>query len=293
MDYRAFEQRLLDTIFTTDVQLNPATIAFLYKLSVQEASDLLQQAAVAGLLNIESDDEGNIIYLYPNRVKLPGRENAGPKKAGAPGIAGIGPGAGVNPMQTALARTDAAGLGGLSVQAAAPGLAPGRAGADLVVDSIDMTEAAGSTPAAGPDGHRTMSCPFCSETVLVGAKKCKHCHEFIDFAMRDLQALKQASATPAALVPAVVQQQFQQQQLQQLQQQQQQQLLQISSTSATQAALLSFFVPGLGQMCSGRVPAGLLWMMFTCLGYVCFIVPGIVLHILCVINAARQPRQLA
>jgi hypothetical protein len=33
-------------------------------------------------------------------------------------------------------------------------------------------------------------------------------------------------------------------------------------------------------------------MMFTCLGYVCFIVPGIVLHILCVINAARQPPQL-
>ena len=57
MDYRVFEQRLLDTIFTTDVQLSPATIAFLYKLQVQEASDLLQQAAVAGLLNIESDDE--------------------------------------------------------------------------------------------------------------------------------------------------------------------------------------------------------------------------------------------
>ena len=47
MDYRVFEQRLLDTIFTTDVQLSPATIAFLYKLQVQEASDLLQQAAVA------------------------------------------------------------------------------------------------------------------------------------------------------------------------------------------------------------------------------------------------------
>ena len=72
MDYRVFEQRLLDTIFTTDVQLSPATIAFLYKLQVQEASDLLQQAAVAGLLNIESDDEGNIIYVYPNRVKMPG-----------------------------------------------------------------------------------------------------------------------------------------------------------------------------------------------------------------------------
>jgi hypothetical protein len=41
MDYRTFEQKLLDTIFTTDVPLNPATIAFLYKLTVQQASDLL------------------------------------------------------------------------------------------------------------------------------------------------------------------------------------------------------------------------------------------------------------
>ena len=71
MDYRTFEQKLLDTIFTTDVPLNPATIAFLYKLTVQQASDLLQQAAVNGLLNIESDEEGNLLYTYPNRVRLP------------------------------------------------------------------------------------------------------------------------------------------------------------------------------------------------------------------------------
>ena len=96
--------------------------------------------------------------------------------------------------------------------------------------------------------------------------------------MRDLHTRQQAvNQANAAIVPY---------------QMQQQQLQQWTNTSATQAALLSFFVPGLGQMCSGRVPAGLLWMMFTCLGYVCFIVPGMVLHILCVINAARQPRQL-
>ena len=44
-----FEQRLLGTIFTTDVPINPATVAFLYKVTVQEASDLLQQAAVASV----------------------------------------------------------------------------------------------------------------------------------------------------------------------------------------------------------------------------------------------------
>src|SRR5262245_5141685 len=83
MEYRAFEQRLLDTIFTTDLPLNPATVAFLYKVSVQEASDLLQQAAIAGLLNIESDDEGNILYVYPNRVKLPPGQAQKKAEAGA------------------------------------------------------------------------------------------------------------------------------------------------------------------------------------------------------------------
>ena len=85
MDYRTFEQKLLDTIFTTDVPLNPATIAFLYKLTVQQASDLLQQAAVNGLLNIESDEEGNLLYTYPNRVRLPRDGKIDPRRADAAG----------------------------------------------------------------------------------------------------------------------------------------------------------------------------------------------------------------
>lgn len=298
MDYRTFEQRLLDTIFTTDVQLNPATIAFLYKLSVQEASDLLQQAAVAGLLNIESDDEGNILYTYPNRVRL---GSAKDKAAAA---------------ETALARTRQGpmppGEGAVSLMRS-EALAAQLQVPETVPSVIDMTEVAGGGPgreapagaaqgfgtASGPSGGaaspgaygaaggQTMPCPFCSESILVGAKKCKHCHEYLDFVMRDLRAQQQqVNQMSVALSPVSQLQQ------QQLQQQQQQQLQQWTNTSATQAALLSFFVPGLGQMCSGRVPAGLLWMMFTCLGYVCFIVPGIVLHILCVINAARQPPQL-
>lgn len=299
MDYRAFEQRLLDTIFTTDVQLNPATIAFLYKIPVHEASDLLQQAAVQGLLNIESDDEGNILYTYPHRVRLLRDSKRG--EPGRPGGQPQGPNAPHGPqgMTGALVPQRSAAL----VPQSGPVSADHGDQALVLPQHIDMTEVAsepspsastappfaaagssyapqaGSAPAASPAaGPGTMRCPFCSEVILVGAKKCKHCHEYLDYAMRDLHTRQQAvNQVNAALVPYQIQQN---------------QMQQWSSTSATQAALLSFFVPGLGQMCSGRVPAGLLWMMFTCLGYVCFIVPGIVLHILCVINAARQPRQL-
>jgi TM2 domain-containing membrane protein YozV len=303
MDYRTFEQRLLDTIFTTDVQLNPATIAFLYKLSVQEASDLLQQAAVAGLLNIESDDEGNILYTYPNRVRLGAQKDK-------PGGAG---------HETALARARGSALSaplseamnslmrGDNLQLQSPiqevasvpsvidmtEVAGGGPGQPTGLSGYGATANAGAQPAAGAPTGQTMPCPFCSEVILVGAKKCKHCHEYLDFMMRDFQAHKQqVNQLGVALAPVNQNQQAQALVQQQLLQQQQQQLQQWTNTSATQAALLSFFVPGLGQMCSGRVPAGLLWMMFTCLGYVCFIVPGMVLHILCVINAARQPPQL-
>ena len=286
MDYRTFEQKLLDTIFTTDVPLNPATIAFLYKLTVQQASDLLQQAAVNGLLNIESDEEGNLLYTYPNRVRLPRDGKLDPRRD---------PAAQSKAAQVALVPTSA------SAMVPSPPPSP-----PALPDSIDLMEAsaprddgkAGSATTAPPvvpsvptAAQReaqggSMRCPFCSEVILVGAKKCKHCHEFLDFAMRDIQALRQPGVVHAPPPPQP------QTSLAPLPQPQPVQIQQWTNTNATQAALLSFFVPGLGQMCSGRVPAGLLWMMFTCLGYVCFIVPGIVLHILCVINAAR-PQQPA
>jgi TM2 domain-containing membrane protein YozV len=52
------------------------------------------------------------------------------------------------------------------------------------------------------------------------------------------------------------------------------------------AFLLSFFIPGLGQMYKGQVVNGVVWFVLVIVGYVCFIVPGIVLHMLCAIGAA-------
>ena len=52
------------------------------------------------------------------------------------------------------------------------------------------------------------------------------------------------------------------------------------------AAALSFFFPGIGQMCQGRVGTGFAFFIGTCIGYALLILPGFVLHGLSVLEAA-------
>ena len=56
------------------------------------------------------------------------------------------------------------------------------------------------------------------------------------------------------------------------------------------AAVMSFFIPGLGQLYKGQIGAGIAWMVFTILGYCAFFLPGLVLHIACIVNAASARR---
>ena len=51
------------------------------------------------------------------------------------------------------------------------------------------------------------------------------------------------------------------------------------------AILLSFLVPGLGQMYKGQVFNGLLWFVMTIVGYVAMVFPDLILHLLCIIGA--------
>ena len=50
------------------------------------------------------------------------------------------------------------------------------------------------------------------------------------------------------------------------------------------AGLLSFLIPGAGQIYKGKPIAGILWFVCTLLGYM-LLIPGLVLHFLCVIAA--------
>ena len=53
------------------------------------------------------------------------------------------------------------------------------------------------------------------------------------------------------------------------------------------AILLSLFVPGLGQAYKGQIINGLVWFVLTIAGYIVFIIPGMLLHLLCLIGASR------
>jgi len=52
------------------------------------------------------------------------------------------------------------------------------------------------------------------------------------------------------------------------------------------AAVLSFLIPGLGQIYKGQILSGIAWLIFVPIGYLFFIFPGAILHLFCIIGAS-------
>lgn len=52
------------------------------------------------------------------------------------------------------------------------------------------------------------------------------------------------------------------------------------------ASIWSMMLPGLGQLMKGQVMGGLFWAFFTAGGYFAYFWPGLILHLLCVLDAA-------
>jgi hypothetical protein len=100
-------------------------------------------------------------------------------------------------------------------------------------------------PSSPPEG--TAHCPFCAEPIRTEAKKCKHCGEYLDEHLR-------AEHAPRKWSPGL-------------------------------AAVLSFFIPGLGQFYKGSVGPGLFFILGTPVGYLLFIVPGLIMHVACIVDA--------
>lgn len=57
------------------------------------------------------------------------------------------------------------------------------------------------------------------------------------------------------------------------------------------AAVLSVFLPGLGQLYSGRLLAGGLWFLATGFAYWAVLLPGFLVHGLCIWSAYHSARE--
>ena len=113
-------------------------------------------------------------------------------------------------------------------------------------------------------GDGVKACPFCGEIIRDIARKCKHCGEFIGAVVPagpivDTHPSYQHTSRRGA-----------------------------SNFSPGVAALLSFVIPGAGQIYREKIGTGLFWFFIVLIGYVMFILPGIVLHIICIVAAARD-----
>jgi predicted nucleic acid-binding Zn ribbon protein len=121
----------------------------------------------------------------------------------------------------------------------------------VLLRARQQAEAASQEPETVEAVHRTVTrCPYCDERIREDALKCKHCGEILSARLRRARNFH----------PGV-------------------------------AAVLSFLIPGLGQIYKGQVLTGLMWMfVLVPLGYLCCMVPGFILHVICLFDAASVPQ---
>ena len=55
--------------------------------------------------------------------------------------------------------------------------------------------------------------------------------------------------------------------------------------------MLSLVIPGAGQMYIGNVGSGLAWLIFTVLGYMALVLPGLLLHLICIVSAVDTAKK--
>ena len=123
--------------------------------------------------------------------------------------------------------------------------------------------------------HATKKCPYCAETILQGAVKCRFCGENL-LTPSPIAFAAAPGMSSSADLPKFAQEFA---------------WSPPPATSGTKqwnpgiAAVLSLIVPGAGQIYKGQIGRGLAWFAGTFIGYMAMVVPGIAVHIICIYNA--------
>src|SRR5882757_9244319 len=105
------------------------------------------------------------------------------------------------------------------------------------------------------DAQPVRACPYCAETILSAAVKCRFCGEFLPVGSA-LNSSARVEAKPK-WNPGI-------------------------------ASILSLVIPGSGQMYGGRIWQGLAWLPGVVVAYLWFAPLGLAAHAACIWNASGK-----
>jgi hypothetical protein len=257
-----FERRFLEFVYRTDIAITPSALAYYAEIPIAEADEHLKKLITKDVVKMDFSANGDLVYTFPNRQII------------GPPVAGMGSHApherpiGIVPRPSRLESIHGHAMPVIQVGGQVGGHGGGHGGAQSGSTALAMLPQK-AQPAPGED---TIACPYCGETILVVAKKCKHCNEILDPTLR--MAIQPMQVNVGIQnVPHHYMQRHNRQ-------------------SQGVAALLSFFWPGAGHIYCGEVGAGIGWMMATFIGYLAFIIPGIILHICCIVAASNTAKSM-